>query len=88
MIQNKVRVLFVAAVIAVNGWYVSDSAPVVTTPVQTADFVILPKFKMGHRVYDTLGKWIGCVEGPPKQCFMMSIPLTKVFVSSEGIMLD
>ncbi len=88
LIQNKVRVLFAAAVIMVNGWYVTDGGQVSTTQVQTAGIGILPKFKMGHKTYDSLGKWIGCEVGPPKQCVMMSIPLTRIFVSSEGIILD
>ncbi len=88
LIQNKVRILFAVAVIAVNGWFVSDSGQVGATQVQTAGIGILPKFKMGHKTYDSLGKWIGCEVGPPKQCVMMSIPLTRVFVSTEGVILE
>lgn len=88
LIQNKVRILFAVAVIAVNGWFVSDSGQVGATQVQTAGIGIFPKFKTGHKTYDSLGKWIGCEEGKPKECVMMTIPLTKVFVSTEGVILE
>jgi len=66
-----------------------DSAEPVASPltVNEASFGLLPKFKTGKKVYDSLGKWIGCVEGSPKQCVMMTLPLTDVFVSDEGVLL-
>lgn len=87
-IQSRIRVLFVAVVLAANGLVMSNDFPATTTLVEEAGIGIIPKFKTGKKVYDSLGKWIGCVEGAPKQCVMMTIPLTKVFVSNEGILLE
>lgn len=88
LIQNKVRILFAVAVIAVNGWFVSDCGQVGATQVQTAGIGILPKFKTGEKTYDSTGKWDGCKASPKKQCVMMTIPLTTVVISDEGVLLD
>jgi hypothetical protein len=54
-----------------------------------ATLVPTPKFKRGTKTYDSTHKWIGCVEGDPKNCLMVvtSDKLT-IDVSFEGVLLE
>lgn len=88
ILKNVVRAVLLMSVIAVNSWCsVSSSAPEMTK-VDQAGFGIVPKFKTGEKTYDSTGKWDGCQAAPKKECVMMTIPLTTVIISDEGVILD
>lgn len=87
--RSLVRVGLLATILVGNCFLVPESQSVTTAnDVRIAGIGILPKFKTGKKTYDSLGHWNGCIEGTPKQCIMMTIPLTRIYMSDEGVILD
>ncbi len=90
LIRNKIRALFLAAVVATNGWFLSDLPATDSSTVRQADILGLAGLvKTGTKTYDSLGKWDGgCRSGSPKNCLMISIPSLNMNVSDDGIAFD
>ncbi len=86
--KSLIRVSVVAAVVALNSWAALDTPRTDGTEVAEAKFSPLPGFKTGEKTYDSLGKWNGCKSAPKKECVMMSIPFTRIYLSDDGILLD
>jgi hypothetical protein len=84
--KRNVLGFFVSAIIVSNLVSILGGFTVDNANLKSASSIWLPKFKTGTKTYDDSGKWIGCIEGSPKNCLMMEIADSKVIdISWDGM---